>query len=469
MRLGSEKNIKNLACCEFILTRLKPFLTALMLLSMIPDAFSQSYSTGYSKYVKGDFAGAENAFKLTLNKSISDAEKARLHKMIGISQYMQGKRIAAETSFQQAKALNPYINISASEVLDDSIIPFFNTVQAAPSKASSRPAPAAASTTLKIYANVPGATITVDGVKLGTIGKPISVTPGIHEVTVSARGYQAVTQPIDIRSGVANNLSVNLKKATSTKPEPAPVILTPPDPVPEPKVTKSDAETKKDKVKKSRKKSKISKSGSKKVVRKRKTRRKKSGSSKSKPSTALYMAPFGTGQYVNQKPLLGATFTVLQGGSLIYGVMQFLASEKLLNETNAEIERQDEERAQITDPTLREQAQKDAETYQADQQAKLDSIYLQQIIGFSVFGISWAASIIEAFMSGPSGSGHASVYERDMPSYLAHTDSEPDIHEQRTVTPDFSLDLAPIPVPVQYLKDRQKPETAISLQLKIDF
>jgi len=449
---------------------LRIFLTVFLFLSH--TAFSQSYSTGYKKYVKGDFAGAENAFKIALNKNQSDAEKARLYKMIGISQYMQGKRIAAESSFQQAKTMNPYINISASEVLDDSIIPFFNTVRPAAPKNNRRPAPVESVTTLKIYANVPRATVTVDGVRLGIIGKPLKVSPGIHEVTVGAPGYQPVSQPIDIKAGETNNLSITLKKAVAAPPkEVKKQEVDPPKPVPAPKkVTEApESKTKKERIKKSRKKSKISKSQSgKKVSKKKRKRRKKS--SKSKPSPVVYLMPFGVPQYMNDRTGLGIVFSTVQAGGLIYGIIQYLASEKLVTETNAEITRLDEERAKITDLAQQQADQEKAVAYQEEQQAKIDKLFIQYWIGFGTFGAAWAASTIKAFISGPKKKSRRSSGLPNSPGWDPQKKllAKPDLYPDRYYPTEWDLQLVPMRRPLSPQK-KNGYDATLGLNLYIKF
>ncbi|MCB9228694.1 MAG: PEGA domain-containing protein [Deltaproteobacteria bacterium] len=429
---------------------------------------AQNYSVGYKEYSLGNFEKAENAFQLALNKSVSQAEKSRIYKMLGISQYMQGKRAAAEASFQQAKQLNPYVTISSSEVPDQSVISFFNRIKAPlpqgdidvtqkTSKSTNE------ETTLSIYANIAGASVSVDGVRLGSPGRPLSVNPGIHKVMVSARGYESVVQTINIRENVANNLSVHLKKNIIKSED---KTLKSVDNQVEKQEKGSDDLTKKSKD--HLKKEQIASASPKKTDRKeqRKQTRKKNPAydTPDKPDPLMYLLPFGAGQYLNGENMKGAFFSLIQAGSLIYGISQYLASEALLTETNDEIKRLDQERSLIQDLDEWDAHRQKTQIYQQDQQNKLDTLYVQQLISFSVFGISWAGSSLDAFIFS------------EFSSDIATTELTPDRYstvisssETQKIPKSYKFSLHPFPLPHHVKNSPLLPGLAFTLRLELKF
>ena len=99
------------------------------------------------------------------------------------------------------------------------------------SSAASRPATSrqqaprknvAKSTTLTVKCNVPNATVTQDGIILGTAGSPFEVDPGNAILDVSAPGYQTKKVQTTARPNVANTVNVVLVKLAPVK-KPAPV------------------------------------------------------------------------------------------------------------------------------------------------------------------------------------------------------------------------------------------------------
>jgi len=80
----------------------------------------------------------------------------------------------------------------------------------------------AKSTTLTVTSNVPNATVTQDGIILGTAGSPFEVEPGKAVLDVSAPGYQTKKIQTVARPNVANTVNVVLVKLPPVK-KPAPV------------------------------------------------------------------------------------------------------------------------------------------------------------------------------------------------------------------------------------------------------
>ncbi len=77
-----------------------------------------------------------------------------------------------------------------------------------------RPAPAQTGS-LRVIANVPNATIRLDGETIGqTPATAPSVTPGEHILEASAEGYQTLQQPVTIESGQQRVVSLQLQEDT---------------------------------------------------------------------------------------------------------------------------------------------------------------------------------------------------------------------------------------------------------------
>ena len=197
-------------------------LTSVFLFFLRADFLQgKSYAVGYNQYLAGDFVTAERSFRDALTNSGSTSEQSRIHKMLGITQYMQGKRVEAEKSFKRSKTLNPRIRISKDEVLDESIIDFFDGIQVRRVKPSAAPPTATKDsslnkeTYLRVVSNVRHARIVVDSRHRGGPGALIPVRPGIHEVEVYAKNYNRVGLPIEVLKGRVNDVTINLQKIKS--------------------------------------------------------------------------------------------------------------------------------------------------------------------------------------------------------------------------------------------------------------
>jgi hypothetical protein len=218
---------------------------------------AQSFNAGNKLYTKGDFKAAANAFKAALKNESSPMEKAKLHKYAGICEYMLGKTDLAGNNFKKALKLNPAISISQNEVLDESVIGFFNkskteVASARPAPAAPRPvrkpdapAPAVAQvqppqqgdkalkskfgkptkiTYLRVTSNVQDATVMVDGILSGNTNTLVEADPGTVVIEVSANGYLSRKIRTKILPNRENMLSVNLVERPKPKPK-APAVV----------------------------------------------------------------------------------------------------------------------------------------------------------------------------------------------------------------------------------------------------
>ena len=382
----------------------------------------QSYHSGYQLYVSGDFSGAELAFKRALNYAKTVPEKTRLYKMLGISQYMLGKRIESASSFKQAKQLDPNLLISANEVLDESVVPFFDSIAVASSDTPSAPKPppratnpgyvpaspatqAVIPTGLIVNVNVRGASIVLDGTKRMASGTKVVLQPGIHELRVRAAGYKGVVQPVTIKRGITNVFNVTLVRERTRLPE---------------KVVTSN----KKKPEKGESASK-SKSSLSKKKKKRKVKKRKVGVPAGRVSWVTFL-PFGVGQFANNDTVYGIGFAVGQALGLGLGIAKVIEGNKIVEETNAELTNREAFARSITDPDEQDEYFKSQiEQYKADQDARAADAYNQGNIGFAVFGALWVAGAAHAYFSTKSASKSKKV--RRSTSVLSPADTRYDV------------------------------------------
>ena len=254
--LGAVRT-RTTACLRALFVHLLAFTLTLppawMISAVIhtPAAEASSYGVGYSKYQKGDFKGAELALRQALAKKMDRATMGKAFKLLGICQFMLGNKNAAAGSFRRALQVVPSTVISPSEVLDETVVPFFNSVRAQvkksaptkpvakkatksvpPAKAAPPPAPAKTiaggnkplkQTFLKVLSNVPNASVSIDGILAGQANSLINTDPGKVMIDVNAPGYRPRTVTINVTANQENTVTVNLiKPQPKPKPKPKP-------------------------------------------------------------------------------------------------------------------------------------------------------------------------------------------------------------------------------------------------------
>ncbi len=191
--------------------------------------FGQSYSQGLILYQKGRVQQAEDVLKKAEKSAKNAGEKVEIYKLLGIVQYMQGNKSGAAQSFAQCLAIDPKQSISAGEVLDETVIPFFESIKASRgsgANAAAAAAPAATherahaefrygrqvKTTILIVQSNVRASVYIDEILAGSSGAPLEIKEGKIEVAVQANGYRAQKQILPIRAKYENILTVTLAK-----------------------------------------------------------------------------------------------------------------------------------------------------------------------------------------------------------------------------------------------------------------
>lgn len=367
-------------------------------------AFGQTYSEGYNKYVQGDFAGAENEFQGALNQRVSTLEKARIYKMLGISQYMQGKRGDAERSFTRAKQLKSDIAISSAEVLDESVVEFFDSIKVAAPAPKALPAPApkvevsrpvptrapepkAEIAKLRIITNAEGASVAIDGHFRGSASDILAVPPGTHEVEVYAEGYANLSLPIEIKANQLNDATFKLRKKE------APRVQTATEP--------------EDTAKKEAKPKKRTQHKNKKAVVAQET---------SKSSTLVNLMPFGIPQYAKGETVWGIVFSLTQVGCIAFSFSKWNQANARVISTNDEVNERNEREAQIADDSEAATFHQETLDYYSGQLTKINQERQLSYISVGVFVGLWATSSLLAFY-GSSGPTNTTMSEKPNVTY----------------------------------------------------
>lgn len=106
------------------------FLGLVLTLGLLPkQLLGESLEEGYQAYIKTNFTGAKEALTAALNNETNPNALTKIHKLLGIVHYMLSDLNEAARSFKLALSYNPNISILQSEVLDETIITFFNRIK----------------------------------------------------------------------------------------------------------------------------------------------------------------------------------------------------------------------------------------------------------------------------------------------------------------------------------------------------
>lgn len=404
-------------------------------------SYQQSYSQGYKKYQNQDFVGAEYSFKAALALTGNSAEKARIYKMLGIIQYMQGKRIDSRDSFENARKYSPYINISPSEVTDKSVIAFFQSIvkdRALNNPETVKREKTEEITTLTIFTNASHSRIIIDQRYIVKSGEGVRIPSGKHSVEITAEGYEKSEFTIDIKKDVANNLNINLRPSSSVQKEADTKKIT------EKKSVKKNSKPKK---KYSRRKPNNKNAPVKNV----KNNSYENASTPSKMmSTPFLIAPFGIGHFAMGDVGTGIIYGGGQVIALTLGVMQWFNGEAVIQDANRYVGDRDQ---MVNDGDFggKTPSEFEDETNQttAEFQKSADSYYMQSYIFNGLFAALWIASTIHGFSKNSSYKS-AGIYSSDQKHSLLGMNN----HKSRFEAdePQLQWSLTPLRKPVS--KDR---------------
>lgn len=370
------------------------------------DLRAKDYKTAYSLYVSGDYSGAEHAFRQAFVASKDNSQRGQILKLLGVSQYMQGKRLEAEASFKKAKSFDPGLEIRSSEVLDETVIDFFRQVKApsqaprpklakpspklpptagspASPKLTPAPVPAVrqveAQTYLQVSTNVAAYKLKVDGKLVKRPRGLLQVSPGHHIIEVSAKGYVSRVLRVMLKKGQINEAQVKLseKKLSGRGGR------------------KSGKKVSKRKIRSKSSSSKARDTKSSKSI-------KQQTSVGNRASTLFYLLPFGSGQFVNDDWALGILLGGTQVLSFGYYLLKYQEEVALANDTNQVIDERTAYESTLTDSDEVDAYHAETEEFHAARTQNLDALRTQGLIALSVSLAAWGVSIIEGFASAPS-------------------------------------------------------------------
>lgn len=243
-----------MACCRLAF---KALLLTFFVNVALPagHAEAQTYNEAFGLYIKNDFKGAEKTLVAALKIAKMPGDKMKIYKLLGIVQFMQGRKPQAQAAFKRALAIDPELEINEDEALDESVIPFFKQIAAANKNPATtkkmavktpkgtKGAPPAAVTSnenapkagptygkpingtkIIIESNVKNAKVSVDGILAGNANTPIEVDPGVREITLQAKGYKTKNAKLKAMKNRESRFTLNLEKPQPPKPKVDPNI-----------------------------------------------------------------------------------------------------------------------------------------------------------------------------------------------------------------------------------------------------
>lgn len=384
-------------------------------------AAPDSYTAGFNYYSQGNYDHAEQAFKTAFERQKSPVERARVSKMLGICQFMLGKRSAAETSFQLAKKLQPNIQISRSEVPDESILSFFQAVQGpepTPAAKPREPEISAAkellpqNSTLIIEANATNYSLSINGQKIETTSNSVQLRPGKYLLQIDAAGYISQAKLVTLETERPNHIHFELllnkttaeeeKLETKSLPpsliKPKKKLLPPPPPV----VTR---------VKKERlveKKIVTTKPKEKEPIQ--------SETINTTRNKLWLLTPLGIPQMSQEKYVPGALFLAAQAGGLYTYWFNSQAADHLLKKTNNRRNALQDEINALPEGEKRDAKVIELEEFNKtvdDTNNQLAAYARMSTIGVVFFGLFYAASSTEAILNPPEGYEYRPLFTID--------------------------------------------------------
>lgn len=381
--------------------RVYKFAVNVLIIFLVYEQFvgklsAQTYKHGYHFYSRGQYSAAERAFQEALNRTLRVSEKARLHKWLGICQYMLGKRQVSAINFNAALKINPQTTISKSEVLDETVISFFKDIrkEAGISFSNNKALKVSQEQTtilVKTESSQKSGRVFINGVFAGTTNKPIITKPGRISITIILPSGEKISRTIAANQNQFYTIYTTSKSQppkaqnkSSQKPKEPPVAT---------EIKKENVDSRQ-----KSKKPKLKKRGEK-QTRRSQTRRKKAtpqrfikSKTPYKVTGTLSLLPFGVPQFAAGDSTMGAAYGITQGVLGIYSISSWLEGDKIADETNNELARREAARSSMTE----EQQQADIQAalaYQSERSEASNAAYDRSILVGGITAIIWAASV----------------------------------------------------------------------------
>ncbi|MBI2601939.1 MAG: hypothetical protein HYW48_02690 [Deltaproteobacteria bacterium] len=363
------------------------FLLFFCIYASAPNLQAQSYEAGLNLYLAHDFEGAERAFTQALNRTQAQGEQAKLYKMLGISQYMQGKRLEAAKSFENAKKLQPNIKIEAAEVIDKSVLDFFDSIESpspTPLLPKEKPKEHPRLTQVIILSNAVEGQVVVDGIHRGKVGDLLTVEPGERTVEVYAVGYESRTAKFNVQAKGLNKFTFRLDRASKPKKEQVDVKVREPEPEKKPEEPSPAPKPEK-------------------PERRRQLPEKREiptaiPSIETQPAWVNFL-PLGIGQYMNEKPVWGLVFTASQVAGLGFFTLRTLSADRAVDDLNTSVDERLAQEDTITDPDERNRYAAETDAIFDEENAKISQMRNEALLGLALLGTAYGASILEGFLN----------------------------------------------------------------------
>jgi len=316
------------------------------------------YADGFDEYARGKFEVAETLFK----EKLAQHPTAELYKMKGLCEFMQGKRSEAGKSFQKAKSLQPSIQLSSRDILDQSVVDFFSSI------------------------TVPKGALPITKKPKRVAASPPVVVPAAAPAPMPAPVLAPVPAPVqDKPTSVVG--AIALPETSTSRHEGHHA-----DPLAALHALES-----------------LGHEG------------KEHHAGPHAHSPWLYWLPFGVGQYLNHDYGWGGFSTGVQVASLGTAVYYYQNGGSITDNSNAQVAARTKYSDDINNfKGNRTQQlayyQTNIVDYQNAQKADADAAYQTSYILFGVFASMWVTSSLESFLTAPdpepSSHSHASFYIR---------------------------------------------------------
>ena len=182
-------------------------------------AISTSYERGFQLYSKGRFNEAKKSLSKALSNTRQFKLKAKIYRLIGIIDYTNGRKKEARNAFVFAKNIDPKSKINPDQVLDESVIDFYNSIKVVTKKKSSKTVnrgvrgnKAQKPTFLFVSSAVKTGQVLLNGIISGSVNSNIEAKPGLNNVTVNSPGYYPLKFKAFVKANQLNKYSAKMKR-----------------------------------------------------------------------------------------------------------------------------------------------------------------------------------------------------------------------------------------------------------------
>jgi hypothetical protein len=387
----------------------------LMLLSLPSWAGADDLGAGRKALQSHSYKEAESHFVTAVSHASSNTAKAQALKLLGIAQYMQGKRKDATTSFRRAKGLDAGLGLRSDEILEVSLVDFYNSItpqaasplvtptpkaphikplQSPPALVPSPPTERDVTARLQVLSSVSEARVSVDGIPRGRISDLVTLSVGVHEIVVQAEGYKPFKQSLITKAGELMTLTVNLEADIPSAP-----AMNPPTP---PAIAKNETEeappaTAAKKTRPVRTPKPIT------PITKAQKSSTPTTSSTDLESWAHWM-PLGVPQFMADQPITGSLFALGQVGALGGGIALFMTASKDVISLDEYTAAREAESATITDTNKRNGFDDETQAEYDTRSAQIQTKSLQANILYGIAAGLWATSVVVSLASSSSAS-----------------------------------------------------------------